>query len=77
MNRWGDPSKLTTPIFTVHRGLKNFKCRFLFIMAMWGIKIGVFKAVKQDTMVRFSLYSLYERKIDIFLIFGQNFGPKV
>ena len=55
MTKWGEPSKLATPIFASRARPKISKIPIYHIMVMWGVKIGVFEAAEQLPDVSLSL----------------------
>ena len=77
MTKWGEPSKLTTPIFASRARPKILKFQIYHIMVMWGVEIGVFEAAEQLPDVSLSLNPSIWPKIVVTSIFVMRDSQKL
>ena len=76
MTKWGEPSKLATPIFASRARPKISKIPIYHIMVMWGVEIGVFEAAEQLPDVSLSLNSSVWPQIVVTPIFVMRASQK-
>ena len=77
MTKWGEPSKLATPIFASRAWPKISKIPIYHIVVMWGVEIGVFEAAEQLSDVSLILNPSIWPKIVATPIYAMCAHPKI